>query len=65
MWYLIFLIVVAAAFYLVNWKVKWDPTETCVNLPIVGCITFPRLLVDIFLAIVFVMGILQWIGIGR
>jgi hypothetical protein len=64
MWYAIFLLVVVGAFYLVNW-VALFPGPTVVKLPVVGYVTIPQIMIDVFLVLVFIIGALQWIGVGR
>lgn len=62
--YIIFLAIVAAVFYLVNWRIKWSVGLYSYNFPIVGKIPIPQVMVSVFLVIVFLMGLLQAFGIG-
>lgn len=63
-WYAVFLLIVAAVFYLVNWVIFF-PGVAVVKLPIVGYLTIPQVMIDVFLVLVFIFGFLQMLGVGR
>lgn len=63
-WYVVFLIIVAVVFYLVNW-VLYFPGKCVVTLPVVGYLTIPQVMIDVFLVLIFIFGFLQMLGVER
>jgi hypothetical protein len=62
--YIIFLVIVAAVFYLVNWGIKWSADLDTCNFPIIGKMPILRVIVSGFLVIIFIVGLLQAFGVG-
>lgn len=60
LWQILFVLALAGAFYWVNWKVEYFTTAQKVfGLPA------PQLIVDVFLGGVFILWLLQLIGVGK
>jgi hypothetical protein len=60
LWQILFVALLAGAFYWVNWKVEYSMTSKEIfGLPV------PQLIVDVFLGGVFILWFLQVIGVGR
>ncbi len=59
-WQVLFVLLLAYAFYAINWKVKYPETAKKVfGIP------FPQFVVDVFLVGTFILWLLQVVGVGK
>ena len=60
LWQILFVLALAGAFYVINWKVRYPYTsEGIFGIP------FPQFMADVFIGLVFLMWLLQAFGVGR